>query len=204
MSHQATKDPTHCCTTDPAAVFEDMYKRQDDPWSFATDPTELARYERIVDALGERSYAHAFEPGCSVGVLTEKLAARCGALLALDIAPTAVAHARRRCASIPHVTVRCGSIPADLPPGPLDLIVFSEVGYYFTRSELVNVVDQLVDRLTAKGRLVACHWTGSSVDHAVDGRVVHDVLDAVPGLARLAAEEHATFLLATYELNRPA
>ena len=39
-------------------------------------------------------YASAFEPGCSIGVLTAQLAPRCDRLLACDVAAAAVESAR--------------------------------------------------------------------------------------------------------------
>lgn len=180
------------------AFFEDAYRRTADPWSFADDPTEGARYDRIVAQLGDRTFAAAFEPGCSIGVLTERLAARCRALLAIDVAPSAVARARARCVHFPHVTVTVGRLPDDIPSGPLDLVVVSEVGYYFDRPTLGRVIDRVIEPLVPGGLLVACHWTGTSPDHVLSGQVVHEVLDGHDGLDALHHEEHATYVLATY------
>lgn len=180
------------------AFFEDTYRRAEDPWSFAADPTERARYDRIVAQLGDRTFAAVFEPACSIGVLTERLAARCQALLAIDVAPSAVERAQARCARFPHVTVAVGRLPDHIPLGPLDLVVFSEVGYYFDEPTLGRVIDRLLEPLEPGGLLVACHWTGTSADHVLSGQVVHDVLDAHEGLEAQHHEQHATYVLATY------
>lgn len=180
------------------AFFEDTYRRAPDPWSFADDPTEQARYDRIVGQLGDRTFRAAFEPGCSIGVLTERLADHCRALLAIDVAPSAVQRARARCARFPHVTVAVGRLPDDIPAGPLDLVVFSEVGYYFDRAALDRLLERLVESLVPGGLLVACHWTGTSADHVLPGHAVHEALDVLGGLESVAREVHPTYLLATY------
>ena len=57
--------------------FEDVYNANDDPWNFASSEYEAAKYAATLAALPREKYASAFEIGCSIGVLTEKLAARC-------------------------------------------------------------------------------------------------------------------------------
>jgi hypothetical protein len=111
----------------PGAFFEQRYRRDPDPWQFATSPYEQRRYDITLASLPRQRYERAFEPGCSVGALTERLAARCGSLLAMDGAPTAVREARRRCAPQPHVEVCCGEVPTAWPAGGFDLILLSEL-----------------------------------------------------------------------------
>lgn len=161
------------------AFFEAKYQADVDPWSFATDPDELARYEQILELVGPGPVGPTFEPACSVGVLTARLAERCRPLWAIDVAPSAVAEARRRCEAFPHVTVAVGALPGDRPPGPFDLVVFSEVGYYFERDELADVVADMAGSLRPRGRLIACHWLGESPDHVLHGSVVQQVIEDV-------------------------
>jgi hypothetical protein len=54
--------------------FETLYQESGDPWGFASNQYELMRYKHIYNALLNRRYNTIFEPGCSIGVLTEKLA----------------------------------------------------------------------------------------------------------------------------------
>ena len=77
-----------------AEFFETMYAEREDPWEFASSQYERDRYAAIVRALGNRRYRRAFEPGCSIGILTPQLAAFCDRVEAMDISPTAVARAR--------------------------------------------------------------------------------------------------------------
>jgi predicted TPR repeat methyltransferase len=188
----------HRHDTTARAFFESVYEASEDPWSFATDPYEQGRYRHIVSLLGDRTFARGFEPGCSVGVLTEMLAPHCEHLLATDISTVAVGRARARCAALPQVEVRQGALPDDLPTAPVDLVVLSEIGYYFDEVALAGVVAGVAERLTADGVLIAAHWTGHSPDHVLSGHDVHRLLDAAPGLRRIAGESRPGYLIGRY------
>ncbi len=157
--------------------FERRYRRTEDPWDFAQSPYEQGRYRAILESLGRTRYAHAFEPGCSIGVLTEKLAGFCDQLTATDFSATAVARARTRCAALPHVRIARGDVREIVAPaGAFDLIVFAEIGYYFEPDVLVNLIQRLETMLASAGELVACHWLGHSADHRLHGDEVHAIL----------------------------
>jgi hypothetical protein len=55
--------------------FEEKYRANRDPWNFSSSSYELNRYDDIARLLGDRSFNRAFEPACSIGVLTKRLAA---------------------------------------------------------------------------------------------------------------------------------
>lgn len=61
------------------------------------------------------------------------LADRCGELLAVDVSERAVAAARERLEGLDHVRVKRRTLPEEMPGGQFDLIVASEVLYYFPR-----------------------------------------------------------------------
>ena len=168
--------------------FEEMYRNNPDPWNFAGSRYELGRYDTILRSLEGRQYAYAFEPGCSVGVLTEKLADVCDRLLSIDFSSTAVEQARARCAGRPHVEIRCASVFGTLPEPGLDLLVLSEIGYYFSPAEWAGLLDTLVDRVRPGGTVLAAHWLGHSEDHSSLGDEVHRTVRAHP-LLRLEHEE---------------
>lgn len=179
--------------------FDKKYRADRDPWNFSSSSYELNRYHETIRALGNRTFHHGFEPGCSVGVLTERLASRCEHLFAMDISPTAVAAARERCEPYPNVTIVEGALPGDLPRDTFDLIVFSEIGYYFEREVLAGIRDALIGRLAHHGLLVGVHWLGVSTDHVLTGDQVHDVLRANNSLRMAALQRHPGFLLESWE-----
>lgn len=174
--------------------FEQKYRTQDDPWNFAHAAYEQARYDSVIACLGPKSYHRAFEPGCSVGVLTERLAKLCLQVEACEISQTAVQRAQRRCASLPNVHIWHGSI-RDAEPQGCDLLVLCEIGYYFTENEWFHIAMRLTDALCPSATVLACHWLGTSEDHLVHGDVVHQTLQILPGLEHEYAERHANFRL---------
>ena len=163
-------------TSTSRAFFERLYRDSVDPWGFAHDAYEQARYAALLDHIPPSRYARAFEPGCSEGVLTEMLAKRCRRVIATDIAAVAVRRAATRCRCFRNVEVRQAALPDELPPGPFDLVVFSEIGYYLSAEALGALACRLHRLIAPGGRLVAAHWTGSSPDHVLGGDAVHATL----------------------------
>ena len=178
-----------------ASFFERMYREQADPWEFASSQYEQGRYQAICIALEHRRYHRAFEPGCSIGVLTARLAAICDTVEACDLSATAVRQARERCQSMSNVAITCGGVPAAIPNGHFDLIVLSEIGYYFDEMGLLAVMHALLAHLSTGGTLLAAHWLGSSKDHALSGDSVHERIRSIDGLAHEYAERQAGFRL---------
>lgn len=163
------------------ASFEALYRADDDPWRFATSPYEQHRYSRTVAHLPRPHYHRCFEPGCSVGVLTARLADRADEVVAVDASPAAVHQARQRLdqLELTNVHMSVGAMPENWPPGRFDLIVFSELGYYFTEEALGELAARVHDTLTPGGDVVAVHWLGQSPDHVLAGARVHEVLSGV-------------------------
>ena len=188
-------------TTSPE-FFEAMYVANADPWSFASSPYETSRYSSIFAAINDRRYGRAFEPGCSVGYLTEKLACIADEVEAMDISPTAAERTRARCAGLAHVHTTCGALPALIPQGGFDLIVFSEIGYYFDALSLHGLATTLAHRLPVGGVFLAAHWLGASSDHLLSGDRVHEIVESVPSLAVESAERHESKTHSGYRLER--
>ncbi len=172
--------------------FERMYTATEDPWSFASREYEQQRYATILGFVPLGEFRRVFEPGCSIGELTVKLAERCGFVTAIDIAEAAVQTARQRCSHLANVDVRQGSLADDAPAGPFDLIVFSEIGYYFTKSHLVTLASMLASRIEPGGQLLAVHWTGVSPDHLMSGESVHSILGQHLPMEHLHHESHTS------------
>src|ERR1700733_7419934 len=138
--------------------FEAMYEAASDPWGFEDRWYEQRKYAISLAQLPERRYRSAFEPGCSIGVLTAMLAGRCDRLLSCDGAQAAVRAAARRTADLPQVLVERREIPRQWPAGRFDLVVFSEILYYFGDADLDQVIKNAVSALEPEGTLLAVHW----------------------------------------------
>ncbi len=150
--------------------FERMYAETDDPWAFASNEYEQQRYATILGFVPHGRFRRAFEPGCSIGELTARLAGRCGFVTAIDVAEAAVDRARDRCGDLGNVDVHRGSLLDDMPQGPFDLVVFSEIGYYFVVAQLIELAHEIATRIEPRGQLIAVHWTGQSADHVLPGQ----------------------------------
>jgi len=152
--------------------FERLYTEKPDPWAFDSSDYERRKYDATLDAVGE-GHRNALEIGCSIGVFTRRLAEKCQALMAVDIAETALDAARRRCAGIRHVTFRRMQLPDELPAGRFDLILLSEVGYYWSLPDLDRFLGWVQGALRPDGRFVLVHWTGET-NYPLTGDQVHD------------------------------
>ncbi len=177
-----------------AEFFEAKYQAAPnaDPWGFATAEYELRRRDTVMQALAGRRYTRAFEPGCSIGVLTERLATLCDAVEACDFSPTAAAAATVRCAGLPGVTVRCAALTGREAWAEFDLVVLCEIGYYFPATAWKRLVDGMVLAMRPGTVLLASHWLGCSEDHVQSGDEVHAAL-AHPLLQRTWSERHEGF-----------
>ena len=98
-----TRTPTP--PTLDAAISMRCTRASADPWGFTSRWYEARKYALSVAMLPRQHYHEAFEPGCSVGVLTELLAPRCTSLLACDLAPAAVRAAANQYRHLPQVRV---------------------------------------------------------------------------------------------------
>jgi SAM-dependent methyltransferase len=175
------------------AFFESRYREAADPWQFATSAYELDRYHATLAALSQDRYRRAYEPGCSVGVLTAALAQRCDQVIACDISPTAVGQAQARNAAHGNVSIHVRDVADSMPSGRFDLIIFSELGYYFPIGKLRSLADDLAARLESGGEFMAVHWLGHSDDHVLHGDLVHEVLEASLSLQSISHSRHSGF-----------
>jgi SAM-dependent methyltransferase len=181
-----------------AGYFRERYAASPDPYGLAERWYEARKYALTAALLTKERYGTAFEPGCSVGVLTAMLAPRCDSLLACDMVPDAVASARARTAGLPGVRVEQRAIPREWPPRSFDLIVFSELLYYFDDADLGQVLGLGIGSLRPGGQLLAVHWRHPAPDHPRTGDEVHQDLAVHPGLARLARYRDPDFTAEVY------
>lgn len=185
------------------AYFERIYTANKDPWGLADRWYEQRKYALSIAALPRERYRAALEIGCSVGVLTAALGERCDRLLAVDVSESAVATTRGRTAHLPGVGVERRSLPGEWPEGSFDLVVLSEVGYYFAVDDLRDVLDHVCGALEPGGSLLAVHWRHPVEDYPLGGDDVHAVLDQDPRLEATVRHVETDFLLTVYARTPP-
>ncbi len=168
----------------PDAYFDRMYSASADPWRLGERWYDERKFAITLAVLPAARYRHAFEPGCSVGVLTEMLARRCDHVTATDIAQAALDAARRRLTT-DNVTLLRRSVDQPWPATDFDLIVLSEVGYYLQPAALRGLLDRELPRLTNPATVVAAHWRHSVEDYPMTGDQANGVIGATAGLHRI-------------------
>jgi LmbE family N-acetylglucosaminyl deacetylase/SAM-dependent methyltransferase len=183
------------------AYFDDLYERNSDPWRLATRWYETRKRAISIASLPRPRFASALEIGCSVGELTALLADRADLLLALDISQAAVATAAARVSGIGNVRVEHRDATRDFPHERFDLIVLSEVAYYWDAATLRSVIDEAVDHLRPDGILLACHWRHPVADYPLGGDEVHAALAETGALHRIARHEEEDFLLEVFGIQ---
>jgi cyclopropane fatty-acyl-phospholipid synthase-like methyltransferase len=154
--------------------FDKVYAASDDPWNFTSSEYEAEKYAATLAALPGENYKNAFEIGCSIGVLTEKLAKRCDKLLAVDVSEKALEQAKKRCVNLSNVRLQIMQIPNEFPNGIFDLILISEVGYYLAPGDWQTAMKKVFAHLAADGQIVLIHWTPFVHDYPQTGDAVHD------------------------------
>jgi SAM-dependent methyltransferase len=175
--------------------FDGLYNSDPDPWGFETREYEHRKYRNSLEALGDRRFARALEAGCSIGVFTEMLAPRCAELVAVDISPHAVRRARLRMAGRDNVRVERRRLPDEMPEGPFDLIVCSEILYYWSRPLLEAAVPALEGALAPGGTLLAVHWRLPTRTYPLQGDEVHRILRERLHLENVVARTHREYRL---------
>jgi cyclopropane fatty-acyl-phospholipid synthase-like methyltransferase len=179
----------------PPTYFADLYAGAEDPWGFRSRWYEQRKRDVTLAALTRPRYRRAFEPGCSIGVLTAALADRCDEVVAADVDERAVTTARASLAPLENVRVERLSVPREWPDGMFDLVVISEVGYYLGPAELEQLLDCAVGSLAPRGTLLACHWRHSVPDYPATGDEVHHWLLARPELNQAVSHVEEDFRL---------
>lgn len=158
-------------TTD---FFDALYQKDPDPWQFATSKYEAQKYAATMGALPRDRYQSGFEIGGSIGILTEQLASKCQNLLSVDVSTIAQEQAITRCTHLDNIDFQLMSVPQQFPATDFDLIVLSEVGYYWCWEDLRTAQNLMLDRLRSSGHLLIVHWVEDARILPLTGDEVHD------------------------------
>lgn len=198
--HSDAHVPADSRTATPSAslgqdFFDRFYADADDPWGFETRWYEKRKRSITIASLPRERFGRALEVGCSIGVLTEQLADRCDAVLAVDVAERPLAIARQRLAARSSVRFERMLLPGEWPEGTFDLIVVSEVGYYWSAADRSRAIGLAERSLAADGVLVLCHWRHAVKDYPEAGDAVHQAFVSESSLVRLVFHEEEDFLL---------
>ncbi len=147
------------------------------------------------------------EVGCSIGVLTRALAARCDAVVGVDVVERALARARETCRDLGHVRFERTQVPVEWPAGSFDLILLSEMIYFLDPGDVERFGRAGRHSLRPGGVVVLVHWTGEthyplSGDEAADAFIAASAAFLSP-LRHLATETYRLDVLADRAATAP-
>jgi SAM-dependent methyltransferase len=134
--------------------FERKFQKNIDPWNYTYSPFERFKRGVLLRACGLTKHGRVLELGCANGETTLALSRISLRLLAVDGSVTAIAKARQRLARSCNVDFSCLILPEEMPRGPFDLIVISEIAYYLPQHRLSLLGRQVTASLASGGRAV--------------------------------------------------
>lgn len=178
------------------AYFEGLYAESPDPWQLSENAYERRKHALTAASLPRERYRRGFEPGCSIGVLTQLLAGRCDELIATDPVAAPLQGARSRVPDV-RVSFEKGSVPGDWPPGEFDLVVVSELLYYLSLPDRVAVLRASESCLADDGHLVLVHWRHEFEVAECTGDEAHRDVTST-SLVRLVRHEEDDFLIEVF------
>ncbi len=179
-----------------------MYAQAADPWQLESRWYEQRKYAITTALLPFPRYRLAFEPGCSIGVLTEKLAGRCDHVVSTDVNVAALDATNLRLTEHrlrERVTLLRGSLDDPWPAGPFDLVVLSEVCYYLQPATLREVLDREVPRLATTATVVAAHWRHDVDEYPMNGDRANDIVGATKGLHHIGEYKDADVVIDVFD-----
>lgn len=147
--------------------------RAPDPWKYASSPYEKRKYALKVEILrlvvGDRAGLRALELGCGEGVFTRALAETGLAreIVGVDFVPSALARAAELCGDLPGVSFLEMDVTRELPPGPFDLVLCSELIYYLGPLRRVAMFARRLAGILVPGGhvLLVSSWPAARVLH---------------------------------------
>lgn len=140
------------------------YTEAEDPWGFETSAYERDKFAAIRQSLSRSQYQAAFELGCGNGQLARYLASVCARYTGMHAMQTPLAHTR---AALPSATFIQGYYPCALPDDAFDLLIFSEVLYFFDPKTLARLAAEVAERWP-RAELICVTWLGPS-DYDLQG-----------------------------------
>lgn len=172
------------------SYWEDVFANQD-PWDYSNS-YEQTKYDQTIALLPKRKFERALELACAEGHFTQMLAPLVENLTATDISETALERAKAACSAHSNITYQQVDLKNGQIPGQFDLIVCSEVLYYFeSRKSLAKIARKLAQHLAPGGLILMAHGkiavnapteTGFDWGHPFDARSIGEIFARDPGL----------------------
>jgi len=145
------------------AAFFDAQARE--AWAVKnSDPDEMKKFDRLFAVTGPLAGLRVLEPGCGIGRLTERLVAevgRLGYIVAVDISPRMVAHARINLSDYEKVEIHLGPVEEIIGfENYFDVVICHQVFPHFEDQE--NALTKISNMLKPGGRIVISNFISSA------------------------------------------
>ena len=99
---------------------------------------------------------------------------------------------------LPHVRFARMVAPGEWPEAMFDLVVFSEVLYYFTPDGIAEAARRTTGSLRPNGAVLLVNWFGPTDGSVPGDEAVHLFAEAAPGLTKLSHRRDETYRLDVY------
>ena len=169
--------------------FRKLYESSADPWDLAGSRYEAAKYQHTLGMLDGRRFAAGLEVGCSIGILTRLLAARCENLLAVDIVEAPLRLARARCADQTQIRFARMQAPQEWPEQVFDLVVLSEVLYFLSPDDITCCARRVGDGTSAGAAVLLVNWLGQNDDPSTGDEAADRFIAALGNVFRVKRAE---------------
>jgi SAM-dependent methyltransferase len=183
------------------AGFDLKFRGNVDPWNYRHSRFEHQKRKVLIEACGCAKRGRGLELACANGETTRELSQLCLKLTAIDGSPTALAEAQRRHGHIQGLKFLRASLPTEMPKGPFDLIVVSEIAYYLRSHDLARLARNLPYALAPGGRVIVLDHRRRFPDAAQHSGRAHQMLCALlrRSLRRVARSSYAQYDVAAFE-----
>ena len=84
------------------------------------------------------------------------------------------------------------------PPGPFDLVILSEIAYYFDLTELERVMARVMESTVPGAHVLGVHWLGQT-DYPLTGDRTHRIIGRTLGLHTLVHHRDEEFVLDVWQ-----
>ena len=150
-----------------------MYQQSEDPWNFRNSAYEKKKYQRTIDIIRKIPVQSVLELGCSIGVLTKGIAKHVTYITAVDISQKAIEAAKETTREHEHITFHVQDLKEGFDYGTFDLVLLSEICYYYHKDDLLKLLERCKDSLNSAGYVLLVHWTGFVRDYPLTGKQAH-------------------------------
>jgi SAM-dependent methyltransferase len=138
--------------------FERLYERNADPWRYRSSLYEERKQVATIASLAQSHYAKTLDLGCSIGVLTQRLAAISDEVVAVDTSMRALTMARESCRS--NIIFKQAHLPGGDWGEGFDLIVLSEILCYLQKPAIAVLARRIAQAALPGAECIAVHGTG--------------------------------------------